>query len=159
MTSARFPAHPSGRYLWPLVLLLGMILFPFGWLAEIWPLANRILGSMFPDVNAHAIGHTSLFLLLGVTLLVIFPYLLRHPGSYALLLLVVGIGQEVFQLAYKQRPLVFDDFRDLATDMIGGLIALGVVMIIQRWRNHKPKADVFKGNIPAVHNPGDTNDR
>jgi hypothetical protein len=51
--------------------------------------------------------------------------------------LVVGIGQEVFQLAYKQRTLVFDDFRDLATDMIGGLIALVIVAIIQRWRNRQ----------------------
>ncbi len=130
---ARFPLHRALRRFWPLVVLVGIILFPFGWLGELMPVVDRMLGAMFPDVNAHAVGHTSLFFFLGFVLLLIFPQLRLHPWRYITLLLIVGIGQEAFQLAYKQRPLAFDDFRDLITDMVGGLCALLMVMVIQRW--------------------------
>jgi hypothetical protein len=66
-------------------------------------------------------------LLLGLLALAAFPALRRRPWRYAGVLFLAGIGQEALQLLYKQRPLAFDDARDLATDLVGLLTAFVVV--------------------------------
>lgn len=134
MLSTRFLTGRMVFRIWPLLVLLGLILFPFGWLGDLWPRFGLKLGRVFPDAQAHAVGHASLFFLLGTALLLVAPRLRSQPWRYLGLLLLVGIGQELFQLAYKQRRLVYDDFRDLVTDLCGGLVALALVMLIQRWR-------------------------
>jgi hypothetical protein len=108
----------------PLSIVLALILFPLGWLAEVWRPFGAIMDWLFATVWAHAIGHASLFLLLGLLALGALPALQRRPWRYLALLLLVGVGQELFQLIYKQRPLVFDDARDLVTDLLGALVAL-----------------------------------
>ena len=114
---------------------LALVLFPFGWLGEVWRPFGQVTDYLFSTVSAHAIGHASLFLLLGLLALAIFPMLCRHPWRYLGLLLLAGVGQEAFQLLYKGRPLVYDDLRDLATDLAGLLLALG---FFWAWSRRKP---------------------
>jgi hypothetical protein len=125
------------RRLWPLLAILLIVIFPFGWLANLLPAFGQFTGALFPDVNAHAVGHTTIFLLFGLTLLGVFPHLRRHPWRYLALLLLAGLAQEGFQLAYKQRPIEFDEFRDLATDLFGGLAAFAIAMLIARWQKKR----------------------
>jgi hypothetical protein len=117
---------------------LALVLFPFGWLGQIWHPFGRVIDDLFSTVQAHAIGHTSLFCLLGLLVLAIFPALRRHPCRYLGLLLLAGVGQEAFQLLYKGRLLLFDDVRDLVTDLLGLLLAFAIVWAWgQIWRHER----------------------
>ena len=118
---------PALGRLWPLLALLALILFPFGWLGERWPWLDGLLGWLFAGARAHAYGHALLFLLLGLAALAAFPALRQRPWRYVGLLLAAALAQEAFQLLYKQRPLQLDELRDLATDLVGGLAALAAV--------------------------------
>jgi hypothetical protein len=123
--------------LWPLLALTLIILFPFGWLGEVVPSFGLFTGWLFGTVEAHAAGHITQFVLLGLALLLIFPVLRQKPWLYVGILLAVAVGQECFQLVYKQRPIVFDDLRDLVTDMVGIAIALGLIQLAHRLRMNR----------------------
>jgi hypothetical protein len=132
-----FGWRDAAARLWPLLVLLALALFPFGWLAELWPIFNTALGRLFPTATEHAVGHTTLFFCLGLLALTVIPALRARPWGYLALILLVGMGQESFQLLYKQRPFVFDDARDLVTDLFGALVAFALVWLWQR--RHRPR--------------------
>src|SRR5262245_25244297 len=116
------PAQPHARarafrQVAPLLVALALILFPFGWLGEIWPPFGSALGWVFATAREHAVGHATLFCTLGVLALATFPGLRARPWLYLGTILITGIGQEAFQLLYKRRALAFDDGRDLVTDL------------------------------------------
>ena len=117
----------SLRRAFPLVLLLIPALFPIGWLGQQLPPVDAGLSLFFGSVAAHAVAHTTIFFTVGMVVLLTFPALQRMPVRYTLLMLSLGVAQEAFQLLYKQRPLVFDDFRDLASDAVGFVVAFVVV--------------------------------
>lgn len=54
-----------------------------------------------------------MFLGAGLILLLLFPVLQKYPVFYLGLMGLLSIGQEAFQLFYKQRAPSFDDVRDL----------------------------------------------
>ena len=117
---------------------LALVLFPFGWLGEVWRPFGQVIDSLFSTAWAHAIGHSALFCLLGLLVLAIFPALRRWPWRYLGLLLLAGVGQEAFQLLYKGRLLLFDDLRDLATDLFGLLLAFAIVWALVRLHGGAP---------------------
>jgi len=80
------------------------------------------------------------------------PVLRRLPGVYIGLLLLAGVGQESFQMLYKGRLLLFDDTRDLATDLAGGLFALALVLAWERLRRERKGAELF--SQPGRHGDG-----
>lgn len=122
---------------WLLIGLLALTLFPFGWLGEVWPLFGAIIGWVFASTLAHAIGHAVIFCLLGATLLQLYPTLLAHPWRYCCLMLLAGLAQEAFQLLYKQRPLAYDDFRDLAVDTAAFLTIFALFWTWRRVRRDR----------------------
>jgi hypothetical protein len=111
----------------PLLALLALTLFPFGWLGQLWPAFGRGLDGIFSTDARHAIGHAALFCLLGLVTLTVLPRLRERPWRYFGLMLLVGVGQEFFQMLYKGRLLLFDNSRDLLTDLAGVLVAFLVV--------------------------------
>ena len=113
----------------PLLALLACTLFPFGWLGELWPAFGHGLELVFSNDGRHAIGHAALFCLLGLAALAVLPRLRTRPMPYLGLLLLVGVGQEFFQMLYKGRLLLFDDTRDLLTDLVGMVVAFAVVWV------------------------------
>jgi hypothetical protein len=135
----------SLRRLWPLLALLALALFPFGWLGEVWPIFGQLLGVGFSTVLAHAIAHSGIFFLIGVALLVIFPKLRQRPWRFLAIILAAGIIQEGIQLAYKQRPIEFDELRDLVTDLIGAIAALTLVRVAARLRRTRQEEPAGAG--------------
>jgi len=119
------------RQIAPVLVVLALILFPFGWLGETWPAFGWALGWVFATAREHAVGHTTLFCTLGALALATFPSLRARPWLYLSAILIAGVGQEAFQLLYKRRPLAFDDGRDLATDLAGALLAFGIIRVWQ----------------------------
>jgi hypothetical protein len=116
----------------PLLGLLALTLFPFGWLGQLWPVFGRAIDDVFPTDTWHAVGHASLFFVLSLVALHLLPRLRAHPWWYLGLMLLVGAGQELFQMLYKGRLQLFDNSRDLLTDMAGVLVAFLVVWGWQR---------------------------
>lgn len=122
----------------PLLLLFALVvagvLFPFEWLGEHW----SPLGDIFLELNddsEHAVGHVILFTILGLVTLAAFPWLLRKPLLYGTLLFVLAVGQEAFQLAFKGRSLLFDDFRDVGIDVLSVALAyvlFGISSVVRR---------------------------
>lgn len=94
-------------------------LFPIGWLGEVYRPLGVVLDGALGTVEIHAVAHAAIFCALGLALLAAAPGLRRRPLLYLGVLLLLALGQEAFQLMYKQRPLVFDDFRDILTDLVG----------------------------------------
>jgi len=125
----------------PLLVLLMLILFPFGWLGEQWPAFGRELDQLFSTDGRHAIGHAALFTLLGLAALIVLPHLRTRPMRYLGMLLLVGVGQEFLQLLYKRRLLLFDDGRDLLTDLAGMIVALALVWIWRRIVSEKTRRE------------------
>jgi hypothetical protein len=125
-------SQSPGAQRWQALLagLTAFILFPLGWLGAQWPAFGRLLDAVFATDAAHMAGHAALFTLLGLLVLGRFPALLDRRWNYAGLLLA-GVGQECFQLLYKQRGLAFDDGRDLLIDLVGLAIAYALA---RGWR-------------------------
>lgn len=119
-----------------LIVLLAIALFPFGWLAEVWPLFDRFTGFLFASEAAHAVGHSLIFALIGTALLVAFPALRGRFGLYMLIIGLVGIGQESFQLLYKNRPVVLNDVTDLGTDLVAAGVVWGLWYIGTQQQAH-----------------------
>ncbi|HEU4327740.1 MAG TPA: hypothetical protein VFS21_31665 [Roseiflexaceae bacterium] len=113
-----------------LAAALALVLFPFGWLGELWQPFGLWLGLTFPGTFQHAAGHIALFALLGGLALLAFPPLRQHPWRYLGLLLLVGLAQEGLQALYKGQVYWFDCARDLGTDLLGAGLAL---LAVQLW--------------------------
>ncbi|GAB4112497.1 MAG: hypothetical protein Fur005_15740 [Roseiflexaceae bacterium] len=131
--------HKRNLTLWPFLLVLLIALFPYGWITRFSIPFQEFMDMIFPNVRAHEIGHTSMFFLLGSAVLLTFPQLRTRPLLFFELMLLVGIAQEGLQLAYKQRPVVIDDVRDLIPDMFGATLALGVIQLVSTLRHVKRK--------------------
>jgi hypothetical protein len=119
----------------PIAFVLGLALFPFGWLGQVYPRFGLYFWDLFESDFAHAIGHSLIFFMLGLLLLVTFSTLRSRPMLYIGLLLGAGIAQEGFQLLYKQRSIGFDEFRDLATDSVAFILAFLLVRLYEKHRD------------------------
>lgn len=119
------------RAVWPAAVCLlataFCALFPLGWLGEVWPALGRWLGWVFATAWAHAAGHMLIFLCLGLAALSVFPGLRARPRTYFAWMCMAAVSQETFQLLYKRRWPVFDDVRDVLTDLIGLALAFALV--------------------------------
>jgi len=118
--------------LWPFLIALAIVLFPFDWLTEVWPAYRQVFDRVFVTARDHAIGHSALFFLLGLFALVVSTALRIRPLLYLCLMLLVALGQEALQSIFKQElPNIYDG-RDILFDLLGVMVAF-VVMWIWRW--------------------------
>jgi hypothetical protein len=46
---------------WPILLVLGILWFPFDWLATVWPAYAVPFRAVFRDAHDHFVGHTVSF--------------------------------------------------------------------------------------------------
>lgn len=112
---------------WPLVAGAAVVLFPFDWLSEAWPAFGAVFDRVFVTARDHAIGHTTLFFLLGILALLSLARLRLHPLIYSGLLVPMALGQEALQSVFKQEAPRIGDARDLFFDLLGWSLALGLI--------------------------------
>ncbi len=118
--------------LWPVLLGLAVVLFPFDWLANVWPAYASLFDVVFATPLSHEIGHATMFFLISLLALLSVPALSQRPALYFGLLLLVAVGQEAIQaLAKQQLPTIYDG-RDLLMDLTGIVIAY-LVALAWRW--------------------------
>ena len=127
------------QYLWPLLLLLGLTLFPYGWLVDRWPLFARLVDFVFESELSHTVGHFALFALVGTAVLLTFPGLRRQPRRYMLLILMLGTVQELLQLAtFKHRFFSLAETYDVLVDLRGAALAFFCVWRLTVMPEDKP---------------------
>ncbi len=106
------------------VVLVGVVLFPYGWLAERWWLFGQVTDFVFGTELAHVVGHLVLFAVLGTAVLHTLPRLQRHPRLYFALIFLLGLTQEILQLvSFKKRPFAANELLDITVDLLGAFIA------------------------------------
>ncbi|HEY7126402.1 MAG TPA: hypothetical protein VH540_20855 [Ktedonobacterales bacterium] len=116
---------------WPLAVGLAVVLFPFDWLADVWPLFRQAFDVVFVTARDHAIGHTTMFFLLGLLVLLSLPLLSLRPRWYVGGIVLVAFCQEALQDLSRQRPPNIWEGRDMLFDLAGALLAFGVIWL---WR-------------------------
>src|SRR4029078_4876598 len=99
-----------------------------------------LIEALFPTNRAHAVGHSVMFFTLGLCALLVLPWLRSYTAAYLILMFTVALGQEAFQLLYKQRPIVFDDIRDLGVDLVAIAAAFGAIRLWHRTRARRRPA-------------------
>lgn len=103
-----------------LLLFIATALFPFGWLATVWPGFSAVADFIFGTELAHIMGHYTVFVLLGGGVLLIFPRLRQRFWLYFGLMLLLGFMQEFLQIAsFKHYFPAWDEVLDLTMDLLG----------------------------------------
>ena len=120
-------------------MLLGIVLFPYGWLANNWWVMRWIEDTFFEAEWSHWLGHVLMYGALGTAVLIVFPQLLNRPRYYFGLLFAIGFIQETLQLiTFKHHFFRRNELFDLAVDML----AAGAVFAIGKFiaRKHRQEA-------------------
>ncbi|WP_420643459.1 hypothetical protein [Candidatus Leptofilum sp.] len=119
-----------------LILFIVTALFPFGWLATVWPGFSDVANFIFGTQISHIIGHFAVFVLMGGGVLLLFPSLRQRFWLYFGLMLLLGITQEFLQIAsFKHIIPAFDEVLDLTMDMSGAATAFYI------WRKQIENGD------------------
>ena len=123
--------------LWPLATGLVLVLFPFDWISNVWPAYRQVFTQVFVGAREHHIGHSTLFFIVGLIVLLSFPSLRTRPLLYFGLMISVAIAQELVQDIFKLQMPDLADGLDLLFDAIGFIVAYLVVrgwQSVLRWR-------------------------
>ena len=118
--------------LWPLLVGLGITLFPFDWLSEVWPAFGRLFDLVFVTARDHAVGHATMFLLISLLALLSVLSLRLRPALYLGLMLLVAVGQEALQALFKHVLPTISDGRDLLFDLTG-VVAAYLIVFAGHW--------------------------
>jgi len=122
---------------WPLAIGAMLVLFPFDWLGNIWPAYQQVFERVFVGAREHHIGHSALFFIVGLMLLVSFPILRTRPLLYFGFMISAAIAQELVQDLFKFVIPDLTDGLDLLFDTLGFTIAYLIVwgwQSVLRWR-------------------------
>jgi len=118
------------RYSWPVVVLLGILWFPFDWLAEVWPAFGVPFRQVFRDAHDHFVGHTIFFFIVGALLLTYWPTLRHRPLWYIPGLILAAVMQETIQAIFRRQVPTFTDFNAFKGDALGGTAAFLVSAVL-----------------------------
>ena len=129
VSAFRLQALALLRVGWPVLLLLGILWFPFDWLSEVWPAFGVPFRMVFRDAHDHFVGHAVFFLIVGLLLLAYIPAL-RRPYWYFPALVVAALAQETIQALFRGATPTFTDTNAFAGDAIGGLSAFALWVAI-----------------------------
>ena len=122
--------------LWPLAIGLVLVIFPFDWLANVWPAYRQVFQQVFVGAREHHFGHITLFFIVGFLILLSYPALRTRPFLYFGLLISAALAQEAVQDLFKLQIPDLIDGLDLLFDAIGFTVAYLIVygwQFISRW--------------------------
>lgn len=115
------------RLLAIMAVLVGIVLFPYGWLANNWEFMDRVEEVYFEAEWTHTVGHFVLYSVLGMAVLAIFPKLRTRPLHYFAWIFATGFIQEILQLiTFKHHFFTSNEIGDLGVD----LVTAGMVFIV-----------------------------
>jgi hypothetical protein len=114
---------------WPVLLLLGILWFPFDWLSEVWPAFGVPFRMVFRNAHDHFVGHTIFFLIVGL-LLLSYVRPLRRVYWYVPALVVAALAQETVQALFRGAAPTFTDTNAFKGDALGGLAAFTLWWVI-----------------------------
>jgi hypothetical protein len=127
---------------WPVLAILGVLWFPFDWLAEVWPAFGVPFRHVFRDAHDHFVGHTIFFLIVGTLILAYIPALRRRPHWYFPCLALAALVQETIQALFRGQAPTFTDLNAFAGDALGGagafalwLALMGTAALVGRVRS------------------------
>lgn len=119
--------------LWPVLVGLCIVLFPFDWLVGVWPAYGRLFDQVFVTARDHFLGHATMFFLMSLLVLLSVPALRARPALYLGLMLLVGVGQETIQAIFKQQPPNIYSGRDLLVYDLTGIVLAYLVVFAWHW--------------------------
>lgn len=119
------------RLIWPVVLALSCVLFPFSWLSNAWELFGSLFNFIFATPQAYSAGHIILFCAAGLIALLSMPALRRHTQLYILCLMFSAFTEEIIQLLFNAHPGLHKDARNFLLDLCGILLAF---LLMHGWR-------------------------
>jgi hypothetical protein len=116
-----------------MVWLVG-ILVPLHWLERFVSNLRQVYWMLTGSEPVHVIGHLILFSGLVILILQVFqlPLNKRTAIWLILLVLVMGLGQEYFQLQVKGRAFGWPEVFDLSVDLTAGAVGWAVYQYYQR---------------------------
>lgn len=123
------------RHGWPVIVLLGVLWFPFDRLSTVWPAFGVPFRQVFRTYHDHLIGHTVFFLIVGLLILAYLPALRRRPHWYVLGLILAALVQESIQAVFRGTLPTFTDTNAFTGDALGGLGAYVIwsVVLLLPW--------------------------
>jgi hypothetical protein len=107
----------------PALVAGALVLFPFDWLADVWPAYARLFDVVFATALAHHIGHATIFFLAGLLALLALPGLRARPALYLAIMALGALGEEALQSVFKLHLPTLGDGRDLLFDLAGFTVA------------------------------------
>ena len=126
------------RYGWPVLVVLGILWFPFDWLSTVWPPFGVPFRMVFHSAHDHFIGHTVFFLIVGVLILAYLPPLRRRPLWYLLGLVLAALIQETIQAIFRGQAPTFTDYNAFSGDALGGVSAFvfwsALALLLVAWK-------------------------
>jgi hypothetical protein len=130
------------RYGWPVLVILGILWFPFDWLSTVWPFFGEPFRLVFRTAHDHFVGHTVFFGIVGVLVLAYVPALRRKLHWYLFGLVAAALVQETVQAFFRRQVPTFTDFNAFRGDALGGGLAWVVWFLIElvrrRWKQEQP---------------------
>jgi hypothetical protein len=123
---------------WPILVLLGILWFPFDWLSTVWPAFGTVFQQVFRTTHDHLVGHTIFFLVVGLLILGYVPALRRRPFWYLVGLVLAALMQEAIQAVFAGRLPTFSDTNAFTGDALGGISAFVIwrIFLLLRKRRH-----------------------
>jgi hypothetical protein len=119
------------KFGWPIALFLGILWFPFDWLAQVWPAFGNPFRQVFHNAHDHFVGHTVFFFVVGSALLAYWPALRRRPVWYFAGLALAALVQETIQAFFRRQLPTYTDFNAFRGDALGGASAYVGWLILQ----------------------------
>jgi hypothetical protein len=124
------------RYGWSVLILLGILWFPFDWLSEVWPAFGIPFREVFHNAHDHFVGHTVFFFIIDMLILSIVPLLRCRPHWYGIGLILAALVQETIQACFRGEFPTFTDFNAFKGDALGGISAWLLWFILQLLRTY-----------------------
>jgi predicted Na+-dependent transporter len=119
--------------LWPILVGLGIVLFPLDWLAGVWPAYGQIFNVVFVTARDHFFGHATMYFLMSLLGLLSVPALRARPVVYWGLMLLLGVAQETVQTIFKQEGPVIYSVRDILVYDLTGITLAYLVVFAGHW--------------------------
>ncbi len=135
----KVPNKNKVRYL--LLPLTGIVLVIAAGYARRWSFFNRLVHTFLPTPEVQSLGHIVLFLVVGISLLLLVPDLRKRVALYVVIMFIMASGQELLEISLRRLPN-FGEVIDLLMDLVGAVFGYFLFMLGSRlYARHKVAAD------------------